>query len=106
MAASPLAPPLRWRGANTGRGATRGARAVAAPSPSLPHLPRGALAFAGGLRLGFISSDLGDHPVGHALLPWLGLGVGLGLGSGLGLGLGPGLGLGLGLGIGVCLPAP
>ena len=92
MAASPLAPPLRWRGA------IRGARAVAAPSPSLPHLPRGALAFAGELRLGFISSDLGDHPVGHALLPWLGLGVGLGLGSGLGLGLG--------LGIGVCLPSP
>ena len=65
VAASPLAPPLRWRGA------TPGASAVAAPSPSLPHLPRGALAFAGELRLGFISSDLGDHPVGHALLPWL-----------------------------------
>ena len=25
----------------------------------------------GSLRLGLISSDFGDHPVGHALLPWV-----------------------------------
>ena len=69
VAAAPLVPPLRWRGAS----------AAAAPLALLPEVPGGALAYAGarsarsdtgGLRLGFISSDLGDHPVGHALLPW------------------------------------
>ena len=44
-ASSPLMPPLRWA------------------SWALQATPR--------LRIGFISSDFGDHPVGHALLPWL-----------------------------------
>ncbi len=44
--ANPLSPPLRWRGDD------------GPPSREKP------------LRLGFFSSDFGDHPVGHALLPW------------------------------------
>ena len=52
-AAAPLSPPLRWRGG--------AAAAVGADSGG----------GGGGLRLGLLSADFGDHPVGHALLPWL-----------------------------------
>ena len=51
-AAAPLSPPLRWRGG--------AAAAVGADGGD-----------GGGLRLGLLSADFGDHPVGHALLPWL-----------------------------------
>ena len=89
-AASPLSPPLRWAGraaaaATAAAAAEReGARAAVATTPGRPERLDGALAAdaltAGGggggdgggmLRLGFISSDFGDHPVGHAVLPWL-----------------------------------
>ena len=57
-AATPLRPPLRHSASTFG-----------APHPgvhaSSPHL------FSASLRLGILSSDFGDHPVGHALLPWV-----------------------------------
>ena len=66
-AASPLRPPLRWQGC-----VVRGGGGGGGGSGGCGRGGRG-----GGdigvdtLRLGFISADFGDHPVGHALLPWL-----------------------------------
>ena len=54
-AATPLVPPLRWAGVEKANGAA----------------PRVHDSTAKRLRLGLMSSDFGDHPVGHALLPWV-----------------------------------
>lgn len=66
--ALPLDPPLRWGGSHATEAASGGGG-------------RGGQRSSGGqksgccgeqeLRLGFISSDFGEHPVGHALLPWI-----------------------------------
>jgi protein O-GlcNAc transferase len=53
-AASPFSPPLRWPNSTT------------APTAAQHGEGRG-----GRLRLGFLSSDFGEHPVGWAMLPWL-----------------------------------
>lgn len=60
-AASPLSPPLRWP--NT-------TRARATPCTGA-RCGLGGEAGSGRLRLGFLSSDFGEHPVGWAMLPWL-----------------------------------
>lgn len=61
-AALPLDPPLRWAGVAAGSSLRNGQRA-------LTHSVVGTRGAR--LRLGLISPDFGDHPVGHALLPWV-----------------------------------
>ena len=56
-AATPLRPPLRHSAASL------------AALRTAPHGP--AASTSDSLRLGILSSDFGDHPVGHALLPWV-----------------------------------
>lgn len=56
-AALPLQPSLRWH-------AEGDAASVSSYATSAALSPAA-------LRLGLISSDFGDHPVGHALVPWI-----------------------------------
>ena len=66
--ASPPDPPLRW----WRREAEESSGGRPSGGPPLASSPPPPLASSGGaLRVGVISSDFGDHPVGHALLPWV-----------------------------------